>query len=138
VDEKLDMTRQVCAGSPEGHPCPGLHPQQHGQQGEGGDSAPLPQSGDTPPTPPEVLRPALEPSAQDRPGAAGAGPEEATKMVRGLEHLCCEERLRRVGAAQHGEEKAPGRAYCGLSVLIWSYKKDGDRLFSRLCCDRTN
>ena len=31
---------------------------------------------------------------QERHGAVGAGPEEATKMVRGLEHLCCEERLR--------------------------------------------
>jgi len=28
-----------------------------------------------------------------RHGAVGAGPEEATKMIRGMEHLCCEERL---------------------------------------------
>jgi len=27
----------------------------------------------------------------------GAGPEEATKMIRGLEPLCCEERLRKLG-----------------------------------------
>jgi len=58
----------------------------------------------------------MEPSAQERGGTVGAGPEEATKMIRGLEHLSCEERLR-VGAVQPGEEKAPGRPYCGLSVL---------------------
>jgi len=37
------------------------------------------------------------PSAQQRPGSVGEGPEEATKMIRGLEPLCCEERLRELG-----------------------------------------
>jgi len=49
---------------------------------KGGSSAPLPCSAETPPG---VLRPALEPSAQDRPGAVEAGPEEAPAMIRGLE-----------------------------------------------------
>ena len=39
-------------------------------QGEGGDSAPLPHSGEGPPG---VLCPALELSVQDRPGAVGGG-----------------------------------------------------------------
>ena len=68
----------MCACSPEGQPHPGLHPQQRGQQGEGGDSVPLLRSAETPPG---VLRPALEPSAQDRHGPVGAGPKEATKMI---------------------------------------------------------
>ena len=38
--------------------------------------------------PPGALRPALGSPAQGRHGAVRAGPEEATKMVRGLEQLC--------------------------------------------------
>jgi len=68
----------MCAGSPEGQPYPGLHQKQHGQQVEGGDSAPLLRSGETLPG---VLCPALEPAAQERHGAVGAGPEEATAII---------------------------------------------------------
>jgi len=42
----------------------------------------------------------------------------------------------RVGVDQPGEEKAPGRHYCGFSVLIEACKKDGEKLFSKACCDR--
>ena len=57
---------------------PGLHPKQCDQQVEGGDSALLLHSGETPPG---VLCPALElePSAQERHRAVGAGPEEGHK-----------------------------------------------------------
>jgi len=82
------------AYSPAGQPCLGLHPQYCGQKGQGGDSAPLPHSAETLPG---VLRPALEPSAQDRAGAVGVGPEEAPAMIRGLEPLCWEERLGELG-----------------------------------------
>ena len=58
---------------------------------EGGNSAPLLHSGESQPG---VLHPALEPSAQERHRAVGAGPEEATKMIRGMGHLSCEGRLR--------------------------------------------
>ena len=70
----------MCACSSESQPHPGLHQKNHGQQVEGGDSAPLLRSGETPPA---VLRPALGSSAQDRGGPVRVGPEEATKWSEG-------------------------------------------------------
>jgi len=66
----------MCACSPESQPYPGLHQKQRGKQVEGGDSALLLCSRENPPG---VLRPALEPSAQERQRPFGAGPEEGHK-----------------------------------------------------------
>jgi len=40
-----------------------------------------------------------------------------TKMIRGMEHVSYEDKLRELGPVQPEEEKPPGRPYCGLSVL---------------------
>jgi len=66
----------MCPRNPEGQPYPGLHQEKHDQKVKGGDSAPLLRFGETPPG---VLCPALEPSAQARHGAVGAGSEEGHK-----------------------------------------------------------
>ncbi|KAK4817941.1 hypothetical protein QYF61_002785 [Mycteria americana] len=75
VDEKLHKP-PACASSPESQPYPGLHKKKHGQQVKGGDSVPLLCSGETPPG---LLHPALEPSAQERHGPVGACLEEGHK-----------------------------------------------------------
>ena len=66
----------MCACSPGSQLYPGLHQKQRGQQVEGGVSATLLCSGETPPG---VLHPTLEPSAQEGHGPVGAGPEEGHK-----------------------------------------------------------
>jgi len=58
----------------------------------------------------------------------------ATKMIGGMEHLCCEEKLRELGLFSPGK----GRLWENLSVALHcvkrAYQKDGQRLF--ICSDR--
>jgi len=97
-----------CACSPASQPCPGLRPKQRGQRGEGADSP--------------------EPSARDRPGAAGAGPEETTETTQGLEPLCCGERLREPGCFSLGKSRLQGDLTAALQYVEGAYKKVGDFL----------
>ena len=103
VDEKLDMTWQYALTAEKANRILGSIKRSVASRFEGGDSAPLVCSGEIPAG---VLRPALEPSAQERHGAVGAGPEEATKKIQGLEHLSYKEQAERVGVIQPGEQKA--------------------------------
>ncbi|PKU45990.1 rna-directed dna polymerase from mobile element jockey-like [Limosa lapponica baueri] len=79
---------------PEGQLHPGLHHKKRGQQVKGGNSVPLLHSGETPAG---VLHAALGPSAEERHGPVGVSLEEAKNMIRGLEHLSYEDRLRELG-----------------------------------------
>jgi len=54
-------------------------------------------------------------------------------MVRGMEHLSCEERLREFGLFRLQKRRLQG----AFPYLKGAYKKDGDKLFSKACCDRT-
>jgi len=47
--------------------------------------------------------------------AVGIGPEEATKMIRGLEHFSCEDRLRMRGL--YVLEEAQGRPHSNLPIV---------------------
>ena len=95
----------MCTRSPKGQLYPELH-QECGQQVEGSDSAPLLWSGETPSG---VLCPALEPSAQERHGTVGAGPEEGHKDAQRDGTPLVWGKAERVGAVQPGEERAVGR-----------------------------
>jgi len=96
----------VCACSPESKPYPGLHQEKHGQQGKGGDSAPLLSFGETSPG---VPHPALEPPAQEGHECVGAGPEEGHKDDPRAGTSLLGGKAEKVGAVQPGEEKAAGR-----------------------------
>ncbi|GAB0180012.1 hypothetical protein GRJ2_000466500 [Grus japonensis] len=61
----------------------------------------------------------------------------ATKLIRGLEHLSYEDRLRELGLFSLEKRQAPGRSKCGLPVPEGAYRKAGEGLFIRECSDRT-
>jgi len=60
----------------------------------------------------------------------------AMKMIRGLEHLSYEERLRELGLFSLEERRLREDLIAAFQYLKGAYKKDGDKLFSRACCNR--
>jgi len=124
----------MCTCNLESQPHPGLHQEKHGQQVNGGDSATLLCSGESVP---QVLCPALEPSAQERYGPVGAGPEAWTKMVRGLEDLSYEERLRELDLFSLEKRRLMGNLIAAFQYMKGAYKKAREVLFTRACNDRT-
>jgi len=88
-------------------------------------------------TSPGFLYLSLEPSEHERYGPVGPDPEEATKMIQGLEHLSSEERLRELGLFSLEKRRVPGDLIAAFQYLEAAYRKDGDNLFSKACCDGT-
>jgi len=62
----------------------------------------------------------------------------ATKMIRGLEYLSCEERLRVLGLFSFEKRRLSGDLIAAVQYLKEAYKKDQDRFFSRACSRRTS
>ncbi|KAK4826714.1 hypothetical protein QYF61_010929 [Mycteria americana] len=62
---------------------------------------------------------------------------KATKMIRGLEHLSYEDRLRELGLFSLETRRLQGDLIAAFQYLKGAYRKDGDRLVSKACCDRT-
>ena len=58
-------------------------------------------------------------------------------MIRGLEHLSCEDRLSELGLFSPDKGRLWRHLVAAFQYLKGAYKKDGDKLFSRACCNRT-
>ncbi|KFQ59513.1 hypothetical protein N334_10464, partial [Pelecanus crispus] len=61
----------------------------------------------------------------------------ATKMIRGLENLSYEARLRQLVLFSLEKRRLRGDLIAAFQYLKGAYRKDGDNLFSKACCDRT-
>jgi len=61
----------------------------------------------------------------------------AAKMIRGLEHLSYEERLRELGLFSLEKRRLRGDLRAAFQYLKRACRKDGENIFSRACCDKT-
>lgn len=58
-------------------------------------------------------------------------------MIQGLEHLPCENRLRELGLFSQEKRRLQGDLRVVFQYLQGGCKKEGYRLFIRVCCVRT-
>jgi len=59
-------------------------------------------------------------------------------MIRGMELICYEERLRELGLFSLEKRRLEGDIIVAFQYLKGAYRKDGDNLFIKACCDRTS
>jgi len=65
------------------------------------------------------------------------GTFRGTKMIRGLEHLSGEEKLRDLGLFSLEKRRLWGDLIVAFQCLKGACRKDGENNFSRACCNRT-
>ena len=115
----------MCPHSPEGQPYPGLHQKKHGQQEKEGDPAPLLCAGET------------SPGVLERCGPVGKHPEEGhrTDPRDGTSPL--QGQAERLGLLNPEKRRLWGDLTLAFHYLKRGYQKEGDKLHSRVCWDRT-
>jgi len=74
---------------------------------------------------------------QERHGPVGVCPEEGHKNDSRDGTPLLHGQAERAWAVQSGKEKAPKNLIAAFTYLKGSYRKDGDRLFNRVCGDGT-
>ena len=124
----------MCPGSPESQPYPGLHQKQHGQLVR------------------EVIlslcsvlvRPHLEhciqmwsPQHRRDMDLLECIQRRTTKLIQGVEHFSGENSVRELGLCSLEKRRLRGDLRAVCQYLKRSYRKEGDRLFSRDCGNRT-
>jgi len=124
----------MCTCSPESQPYPGLHQKQHGQQVEGGDSTPLLCSGEIHL---QFCVHLWNPQNKKDMELLEQVQRRATQMIRGLEHLSYEERLRESRQFSLERKRLRGDLIAAFQYLKGAYKKAGKGLFTRACSNRT-
>jgi len=60
-----------------------------------------------------------------------------TKMIRWLEHLSCEDKLRELGLFSLEKGRLRGDLIAAFQYLKGACRKDAENLFSKACCDIT-
>ena len=120
VNEELDMSQQHALAAQKANSILGCI-NRGWQQGDGRD-CPLCSAED----PPAALCPDLGSPAQEGHRAVGVGPEEATKMIRKLEHLSHEERLRELGLFSLEKRRLQEDLSVAFQYLEGIYKQMGE------------
>jgi len=62
--------------------------------------------------------------------------EKGQKTIQGMEHLFCEDRLREMELCSLEKRRLQGVLIANFQYLKRSNRKEGDRLFSTVCCYR--